>query len=99
MKIELAYGETVSNWLPTEEYAPTDGEIVLITIEHLCGFDNVIKDIAIARCVMQGDGYKVILGRDEGGDVIPTPSHAMFQHKRVTAWAHLPDIYSGDGDN
>lgn len=98
MKTKLRYGETVSRWIPAEEYAPTDGEIVFVTIEHLCGFDNVIKDIAIARCEMQCDGYRVILGRDEGGDVIPTPSHARFQHKRVTAWAHLPDPYSGDSD-
>ena len=92
MKIELAHGETVTDWIPAEEDTPVDDEIVLVTVEHLDGFDNVKTDIEIARYVKYG-GYKVIFGIDEGGDEIQPPSRARFRYKRVTAWAHMPDRY------
>lgn len=103
MKIELEEGKTVSEWIPAEwipgsedlpddRRAPQDGEEVLVTVQTLCGFDNIRTSIEIAKYSAWGGKYKVLSGKDEDEELTVNP---LFGYKRVTAWAHLPEPYNG----
>lgn len=79
-------------WMSTAYSSPDDWETVLVTVENLYGFDDIVKEVLVAEY----NEYSYKLFRDGDYELV---IGGRQPHTRVTAWAHLPATYKNGFGN